>query len=119
AEGKILLRDIIDLDATYAGPDAKAAPAAEDAVPEAPAVNGAANGAAANGAAARGKPAAAKAPPIAPADGDEIDEVEAERARQAAEEDDEDDFENALSLAAMELELKPKVVATFDSVADF
>src|SRR6516165_5354739 len=25
-EGKVLLRDIIDLDATYAGPDAKAAP---------------------------------------------------------------------------------------------
>ena len=31
--------------------------------------------------------------------------------------DDEDDFENALSLAAMEAELKPKVLATFDNIA--
>ena len=58
------------------------------------------------------------APPLASADGEEVDEVEAERARIAAEEDDEDDFENALSLAAMEAELKPQVVETFDSIAD-
>ena len=32
--------------------------------------------------------------------------------------DDEDDFENALSLAAMEAELKPKVLETFDRIAD-
>ncbi len=31
--------------------------------------------------------------------------------------DDEDDFENALSLAAMEAELKPKVLETFDHIA--
>ena len=31
--------------------------------------------------------------------------------------DDEDDFENALSLAAMEAELKPKVLETFDNIA--
>ena len=29
-----------------------------------------------------------------------------------------DDFENALSLAAMEAELKPKVLETFDRIAD-
>jgi len=105
AEGKILLRDIIDLEATYAGPDAKAAPAqGED--------EGEASTAAAGG--GRGK-----APPTAPRGGeDEVDEVEAERARLAAEEDEEDDFENAMSLAAMEAELKPQVVATFQTVAD-
>ncbi len=54
---------------------------------------------------------------MAPMDGEEVDEVEAERARLAAEEDDEDDFENALSLAAMEAELKPAVVETFETVA--
>ena len=54
---------------------------------------------------------------MAPMDGEEIDEVEAERARLAAEEDDEDEFENALSLAAMEAELKPAVVETFETVA--
>ncbi len=31
--------------------------------------------------------------------------------------DDEDEFENALSLAAMEAELKPKVLETFDRIA--
>ncbi len=106
AEGKILLRDIIDLEATYAGPDAKAAPAAPPG-DGAAAPNGAGNGAA---------DPAAKAPPTAP--DDELDEVEAERARQAQEEEDDEDFENALSLAAMEAELKEGVVATFDTIAD-
>ena len=31
--------------------------------------------------------------------------------------DDDEDFENALSLAAMEAELKPKVLETFDNIA--
>ena len=31
--------------------------------------------------------------------------------------DDEDEFENAMSLAAMEAELKPKVLETFDKIA--
>ncbi len=81
AEAKILLRDIIDLEATYAGPEGKAIPApvggdpmAEEALPE------------------------ADAPPI---DGD-MDE----------------DEEGNPSLAAMEAELKPQVVETFDSIAD-
>ncbi len=115
-EGKILLRDIIDLEATYAGPDAKAAPAANG---EGQAAGNGANGAqGANGAngAAQASPPQAKAPPTAPSDGD--DEVENERARQAAEDEEDDDFENALSLAAMEAELKPAVVETFDTVAD-
>ena len=34
------------------------------------------------------------------------------------EEEDDEEFENALSLAAMEMELKPKVLETFDKVAD-
>jgi RNA polymerase primary sigma factor len=109
--GKILLRDIIDLEATYAGPDAKAAPAVpaegeEAAAPAMPAGR------------PNGQKPARQAPPTAARDGDDVDEVEAERARVAAEEDDEDDFENALSLAAMEAELKPKVVETFEQVAD-
>ena len=31
--------------------------------------------------------------------------------------EDDEDFENALSLAAMEAELKPKVLETFDKIA--
>ncbi|MBN9023571.1 MAG: RNA polymerase sigma factor RpoD, partial [Rhizobiales bacterium] len=108
AEGKILLRDIIDLEATYAGPDAKAAPAQGEDEAE----GGQAQPAA--GQNGRGRPGAA--PPRT--GDDEVDEVEAERARLAAEEDEEDDFENAMSLAAMEAELKPQVVATFQTVAD-
>ena len=113
AEGKILLRDIIDLEATYAGPDAKAAPPSPRTAPTVRA-----NGAAPAAHGAMAPAAGAKAPPTAPSGDEEVDEVEAERARLAAEEDDEDDFENALSLAAMEAELKPQVVETFDTVAD-
>ncbi len=77
-EAKILLRDIIDLEATYEGPEAKAPP---------PAVDG------------------------------EADEAEAETPPEGADGDDEDDYENAMSLAAMEAELKPKVLETFDRIA--
>ena len=110
AAGKILLRDIIDLEATYAGPDAKNAPIQVHTPPEGGHQQG------------RGNPyikiqPANPPPPLAA--GDEDDEVAQERARIAAqEEEDEDDFENAMSLAAMEAELKPKVVETFDKVAD-
>src|ERR1700760_3483672 len=72
-EGKIFLRDIIDLEATYAGPDAKnnmnpamiGAPVGPDGQPIA--ADGAANGAHANGANGNGgaMPASA-APPAAP-----------------------------------------------------
>ncbi|HVY19634.1 MAG TPA: sigma-70 family RNA polymerase sigma factor, partial [Bauldia sp.] len=111
AAGKILLRDIIDLEATYAGPDAKNAPIQVHTPPE----NGQQNG--------RGNPyikIQPPTPPLAPrgGDSDDDDEVAQERARLAAqEEEDEDEFENAMSLAAMEAELKPKVVETFDTVA--
>jgi RNA polymerase primary sigma factor len=110
AEGKILLRDIIDLEATYAGPDAKNAPIQVHAPPEPGPTGRPMNPY------ARPQPA----PPLAPRAGaDDDDEVAQERARLAAqEEEDEDDFENAISLAAMEAELKPKVVETFDTVAN-
>ena len=45
------------------------------------------------------------------------DEEGRSAARQEEYEDDEDDLENSLSLAAMEAELKPKVLETFDLVA--
>ena len=55
-----------------------------------------------------------RAPGEPAADGEEKDPGEA-----AAEGDyDEDDMENSLSLAAIEAELKPKVVETFDTIAD-
>ena len=99
-EGKILLRDIIDLEATYQGPDAKPS----QPLPEG--MNGETPGHGGNGHAA---PAAA-----APAARDDED---GERVAQEEFDDEEDDLENSLSLAAMEAELKPKVLETFDLVA--
>jgi RNA polymerase primary sigma factor len=118
-EGKVFLRDIIDLEATYAGPDAKNAVAA-------PAVDGASPGA--PGFVPHGQPPQAVAPPSAPpaatpfkpqgANGAGNGEENLEAA--LAEADlDEDDLENSMSLAAIEAELKPKVLETFDNIADF
>ena len=126
-EGKIFLRDIIDLEATYAGPDAKAGmntamiagPNGENG--EAPAEGGQA--AAAVGAPAHVAPPAAPPAPTpfraAPAPGN-TGEGEKDPAESAAEADmDEDDeFENQMSLAAIEAELKPKVVEIFDKIAE-
>ena len=126
-EGKIFLRDIIDLEATYAGPDAKAGmnnamiagPNGENG--EAPAEGGQA--AAVVGAPAHVAPPAAPPAPTpfraAPVGGN-AGEAEKDPAESAAEADmDEDDeFENQMSLAAIEAELKPKVVEIFDKIAD-
>src|ERR1700731_3091677 len=118
-EGKVLLRDIIDLDATYAGPDAKAMPGpviGPDGQPimtppGAPPVPGspvlaqtpAAPTAATpfKGAPERANGEEGEAGETAPGEGDF----------------DDDDMENSLSLAAIEAELKPKVVETFDNIA--
>ncbi|HEX4410240.1 MAG TPA: RNA polymerase sigma factor RpoD [Xanthobacteraceae bacterium] len=130
-EGKVFLRDIIDLEATYAGPDAKNAQPANpndpNAVPGAPGVPG--HGVPSHGAPGGngfGQPMQAASPPSAPptatpfkpASGDgEMDEGERIAAQEAADMD-EDDMENSMSLAAIEAELKPKVLETFDNIAD-
>jgi RNA polymerase primary sigma factor len=78
-EGKVLLRDIIDLEVTYAGPDAK-----------------------------KTDLSAAGAPP--PQSGAPTGEAEGEP-------DEDDDADSNLSLSAKEMELKPKVLASFDIIA--
>jgi RNA polymerase primary sigma factor len=98
-EGKILLRDIIDLEATYQGPDAKPAPS--QPLPGEPG-HGETQ---VNGQTAPGQQAEARG------DGEE------EQPEPEEFDDDEDDLENSLSLAAMEAELKPQVLETFDLVA--
>jgi RNA polymerase primary sigma factor len=105
--GKVLLRDIIDLEATYAGPDGRNDPKLDMTAP-----------------AGLDAPASAQnAPALAPID-------PPARLRPAGEDsgldpglpeelfDDDDDLENSVSLSAMEAELKPKVLETFDRVAD-
>ena len=110
-QGKILLRDIIDLEATYAGPDAKLPPAPDMARDE-----GGMPMAVMPGAPAAAMAQAAAAPgPRAPG---EVDPETGEFVPPAGEDDsDFDDDENALSLAAMEAELKPRVIETFEMVA--
>jgi RNA polymerase primary sigma factor len=94
-DGKILLRDIIDLEATYEGPEAKAVPAV---VPNGP----------------PHVPPSGAPSSVREANGD--DELNGE-APPDGEMDEDDEYENALSLAAMEAELKPKVLETFDNIA--
>jgi RNA polymerase primary sigma factor len=118
-EGKILLRDIIDLEATYSGPFARGEGeeegADEEFVPEAPPP----------------PPVEVSAPPPRPANGangharpvdgeaDGAVRGDGEAAEFRGEEnfDEDDDLDNSLSLAAMEAQLKPKVLETFDRIA--
>ncbi|RWM09892.1 MAG: RNA polymerase sigma factor RpoD [Mesorhizobium sp.] len=97
-ESKILLREIIDLEATYAGPEAKQAPVVER-VEEAPKPEEK----------PRGRAAARD-------EEDDITNVGADTRGLEEEEDDED--EASLSLAAMEAELRPQVMETLDVIAD-
>jgi len=107
-EAKILLRDIIDLEATYAGPDAKAqqmpAPLPQ---PE---------------------PEVRAAKPVHKSPKERMEERRLRQIygdvlspdefnRPTVEEEEEDEEEANVSLAAMESELKPQVLETFDRIA--
>jgi RNA polymerase primary sigma factor len=123
-EGKVFLRDIIDLEATYAGPDAKGMPATAAGDPAA--AGGSGDPAVPPGTVPFAQPVQTVAPPSAPpgatpfkpqaANGDGGDG--GEEAAIADADMDEDDLENSMSLAAIEAELKPKVLETFDTIAD-
>src|SRR5215831_18343967 len=121
-EGKVFPRDIIDLEATYAGPDAKGMPAAP-ALGANPGEGGAHPGQNGGGVPIPQAAAPATAPPAAmpfkaefePNGEGEVGTGETPPGGEA--EIDEDDMENSLSLAAIEAELKPKVLETFDTVA--
>ena len=93
-EAKILLREIIDLEATYAGPEAKQAPAVERVEEEEkPKLD------------ERGRRIR---------EDDDITNVGGET---RVEDDDDEDDEASLSLAAMEAELRPQVMETLDVIA--
>jgi len=128
-EGKILLRDIIDLEATYAGPEAKAPgimgqPLGPDGQPV-PGQNGEAQqgeaqqGEAQSGAAQTGPDGKPVVTQASEAHNTEQTTSDGDQTQDQNEDDDEDDddLENSLSLAAMEAELKPKVLETFESIA--
>jgi RNA polymerase primary sigma factor len=91
-EGRVLLRDIIDLEATYAGPDGKNAPKVEE-------LGGSQEAQLAGGVVEAVEGDGAPPPPPEP-------------------DLDDDDLENNVSLSAMEAEIKPRVLEIFDNVAD-
>ncbi len=108
-EGKVFLRDIIDLEATYAGPDAKNVPALPNGGGEGMEADPPPETTAPATAPAAATPFRAK-PQAVPGEEEPVEPPEGEL--------DEDDLENSMSLAAIEAELKPKVLETFDNVAD-
>ncbi|MGP2493344.1 RNA polymerase sigma factor RpoD [Mesorhizobium sp. PUT5] len=95
-EAKILLREIIDLEATYAGPEAKQAPVVERVEEDA-------------------KAKADEKPRRGSREDDDITNVGGET---RTDDDEEDEDEANLSLAAMEAELRPQVMETLDVIAD-
>ncbi|MEL4378435.1 RNA polymerase sigma factor RpoD [Brucella cytisi] len=92
-DSNILLREIIDLETTYAGPEAKQAPVIERVEEEKPRDD---------------KPQRRR-------DDDDITNVGGDI---PTEEEEEDEDEANLSLAAMEAELRPQVMETLDLIAD-
>jgi RNA polymerase primary sigma factor len=114
-EGEVSLRDIIDLQATYAGPAFKAIPA-----PVIGPVSQLIVGIAVPG--QPGRPPQMQAPVAAPATATLFkvrtgsEEMTADGTMSESNLDD-DDMENWLSVTAIEAELKPKVIETLDTVA--
>jgi RNA polymerase primary sigma factor len=107
--GKTFLRDIIDVEATYAGPDAETIPTATpDAVASPPA--------------SAAPYVTVVLPPVltsAPPSDIKSNSSDREPGEDASGDDNtDDDLENAMSLATIEAELKPMVLATFDKIAD-
>ena len=117
-EGKVLLRDIIDLEAMYGGgPDAAATAPAEGGEP----VEGAPpiTFKPPEFKKPEPPPVPAPAPVVAPAPKAEGEEGESGEAAAQADGQDGDDFddEGNLPLSAMEAALKPQVLAALDSIA--
>ena len=124
-DGKVFLRDIIDLEATYAGPDAKQMQVPVIIGPDGKPIPVAVVAVATVPGAPHLQIVQPVAPPAAPpaatpfrAPGEPAAEGEEKDPGEAEGDYDEDDMENSLSLAAIETELKPKVVETFDIIAD-
>jgi RNA polymerase primary sigma factor len=112
--GKMLLRDIIDLDATYAGPHAKAVSVAATGP-------GSQVTMASEGQLGRPPqmplPAVMRATAFLPTGEGADGRATVGDATGESSPDDEDDMQSLLSVAAVEAELKPKVIESLDIVA--
>ncbi len=118
-EGKILLRDIIDLEATYAGPDAKQNQSVQTPMPYVPPKEEVRKQAEAKRAEQSKNESRRAPPPRRGAEDDFSDVLSPEDFDKPNVEDEEDDEGDDLgvSLSAMEAELKPKVLEVFDEIA--
>jgi RNA polymerase primary sigma factor len=115
-EAKILLRDIIDLEATYAGPDAKKQGPVQTPAPYVPPKEEVKKKAEAKRAEAKRVAAAVRRPSADDEFGDVLSPEDFDKP-QVEEEDDEEGDDLGVSLSAMEAELKPKVLEIFDNIA--
>jgi RNA polymerase primary sigma factor len=118
-EGKVLLRDIIDLEAMYgAGPDGQPANVPPPVGPDGQPLN-TGMGTAPNGAAPVEfkKPAPPPPPPPKPVEPKADGETTEGGATPAADDGDDFDDEGNLPLSAMEAALKPQVLASLDAIA--
>ncbi len=115
-EAKILLRDIIDLEATYAGPDAKKQGPVQTPAPYVPPKEEVKKKAEAKRAEAKRAAASIRRPSADDEFGDVLSPEDFDKP-QVEEEDDEEGDDLGVSLSAMEAELKPKVLEIFDNIA--
>jgi RNA polymerase primary sigma factor len=111
-DGKIFLRDIIDLEATWAGPGAEAGPAATPGIVPPPAASAAAS----PDVRAVPPPAQTSAPRFA--FGSNYGKAPLQEAATDETGVGDADVDDAMSLTALEAEITPTVVATFDKIAD-
>src|SRR6516162_8899947 len=116
-EGKVLLRDIIDLEATYAGPDAKAEPSPVIGLDGQPLVAGTPVPGQPGQPPQTHAPAPAAPTLFKPAVATDGDGEQPGEGALGEGETDEDDLEGSLSLVAIEAALKPRVLETLDTVA--
>jgi RNA polymerase primary sigma factor len=115
-EAKILLRDIIDLEATYAGPDAKKQGPVQTPAPYVPPKEEVKKKAEAKRAEAKRAAASIRRPSADDEFGDVLSPEDFDKP-QVEEDDDEEGDDLGVPLSAMEAELKPKVLEIFDNIA--
>jgi RNA polymerase primary sigma factor len=117
-QGKVLLRDVIDLEATYGGAPQPQSDESEASGKDAKADSGDAK-ADSGEPADSGTPAASDAGQSEAKSGGDEAEPDAEAGTEADGESDDDDFdETALSLSSMEASVRDGVLATFDEIAE-
>jgi len=118
-DGKVFLRDIIDIEATYFGPPGEAISAGVPGVVAPPAAPAAAT----PFLQVASRPLDVSPSPTRAAtplrqQPQIVDDAEPPQSALGESDIDEEDLDNSISLAEIEAELKPKVLATFGAIAD-